>query len=143
MAACSYDSADLTDPRWATLVPCGKDRSIASVSLRLISQVWRFVFRIYVPDVTHNSRGFYYTYRDTTRDQYTTHDAITVLVGMLAHDEPRIYHDSDEAVCLQARSVRPPFITQDAVVHGAMSDATLSAWRAGLKPRPLHLPAHE
>ena len=113
------------------------------MSLRLISQVWRFVFRIYVPDVTHNSRGFYYTYRDTTRDQYTTHDTITVSVGMLAHDEPRIDHDSDEAVCLQARSVRPPFITQDAVVHGAMSDATLAAWRASLKPRPLHLPAHE
>ena len=109
----------------------------------MIYQAWRFVFRIYVSDVTHNSRGFYYTYRDTTRDQYTTHDAITVLVGMLAHDEPRIDHDSDEAVCLQARSVRPPFITQDVVGLTAVFDATLSAWRAGLKPRPVHLPAHE
>ena len=77
IAACSYDSDDLIDPRWATLVPCGKDRSIASVSLRLISQVWRFVFRIYVPDLTHNSRGFYSTHRSTTRDQYSAHGAVT------------------------------------------------------------------
>ena len=53
---------------------------------------------------------------------------------MKAHDEPRTDLDSHEAVCLQARSVRPLSITHDAVIHGAMSDATLSARRAGRSP---------
>ena len=52
-------------------------------------------------------------------------------VGIMAHEEPRTDLDSHEAVCLQARSVRPLPITQDAFMQGAMSDATLSAWRAG------------
>ena len=55
-------------------------------------------------------------------------------VGMMAHEEPRTDLDSHEAVCLQARSVRPLSITHDAVIHGAMSDATLSARRAGRSP---------
>ena len=53
---------------------------------------------------------------------------------MKAHHEPRTDLDSHEAVCLQARSVRPLSITHDAVIHGAMSDATLSARRAGRSP---------
>ena len=53
---------------------------------------------------------------------------------MKAHHEPRTDVDSHEAVCLQARSVRPLPITQDAFMQGAMSDATLSARRAGRSP---------
>ena len=52
----------------------------------------------------------------------------------MAHHEPRTDLDSHEAVCLQARSVRPLPITQDAFMQGAMSDATLSARRAGRSP---------
>ena len=84
--------------------------------------------------MTHNSRGFYSTHRSTTRDQYTAHEAVTPSVGMKAHDEPRTDLDSHEAVCLQARSVRPLPITHDAFMHGAMSEATLSARRAGRSP---------
>ena len=84
--------------------------------------------------MTHNSRGFYSTHRSTTRDQYTAHEAVTPSVGMKAHHEPRTDLDSHEAVCLQARSVRPLPITQDAFMHGAMSEATLSARRAGRSP---------
>ena len=87
---------------WAMLVPCGNHRSIASVSHRLISQVWRFEYRLSVSNVTHNRSGLYSTHRATTRDQYTAHGVVTVSVGMLAHDESRIEHDSDEAACLQA-----------------------------------------
>ena len=143
MAACLYSSDDLTGQRWATSVSRRIAQTIARPSVRLHPRAWRFVDRIYASNVTHNSRGFYSTHRPTTRDQYTAHGAVTTSAVMLDHDGSRIQHDSDEAVCLQARSVRLPSITHDAVIHGAMSDATLAAWRAGLKPRPVHLPAHE
>ena len=84
--------------------------------------------------MTHNSRGFYSTHRPTTRDQYTAHGAVTTSAVMLDHDGSRIQHDSDEAVYLQVRSVWSLPITHDAVIHGAMSDATLSARRAGRSP---------
>ena len=84
--------------------------------------------------MTHNSRGFYSTHRSTTRDEYTVHGQSRRSVGIMAHNERRTGRDSDEAVCLQARSIRPLSITHDAVIHGAMSDATLSARRAGQNP---------
>ena len=84
--------------------------------------------------MTHNSRGFYSTHRSTTRYQYAAHEGSHASVGMMAHDEPRTDLDSHEAVCLQACSVRSLAITHDVVMHGAMSDATLSARRAGRSP---------
>ena len=87
--------------------------------------------------MTHNNRGCYSTHRSTTRyllismhKTWRSHAS----VGMMAHEEPRTDLDSHEAVCLQARSVWPLSITHDAVIHGAMSDATLSARRAGRSP---------
>ena len=68
---------------------------------------------------------------DQLREMNTQYMASDASVGIMAHNEPRTGRDSDEAVCLQARSIRPLSITHDAIIHGAMSDATLSAWRAG------------
>ena len=143
MTACSYSSDDLTGQRWATSVSRRIAQTIARPSLRLHPRAWRFVDRIYASNVTHNSRGFYSTHRPTTRGQYTAHGIVTASVGMLAHDESRVEQHSGEAVCLHARYSWPITNGPNALGLAAVFDITLAAWRAGLKPRPVHLPAHE